>query len=168
MADVDRKATSRFAETVANPYRFGRQHVVFDLLRMGYSREELLGPQDVLASEVLRRTQTETRGPKSLLDKVLHDLRHNKPMDVIVDPEDGGYRIVPEEREMEAASADAEDDEQNEVRESPPDRSAVSSSDSAKPSDDGEAASIPDEVPYDPDEYSVTDITDIYMNTHDA
>lgn len=162
------KTTSPFAETVDNPYRFGRQYVVFELLRSGHSRKTLLS--GLIEQEVRKQTQGETRDAKSLLDKVLHDLRHKKGFDVITG-EGGGYRLLPQGSAVTGAQPEAETDEQEEVRLSPPEPPAESVEAEAGRSDgdveegDHEESSLrerPEEAPFNPDDYTIHDITDIY------
>jgi len=172
------KATSPFAEKVGNPYRFGRQYVVFELLRLGHTRASLLS--GLIEQEVLNQTQGETRDAKSLLDKVLHDLRHRKMIGVVI-AEDGGYRLLPHgETGTSAQSKPDAGTKKEEVRESPPEPPADSADgETGREEDDvtagdeahREASSQrvpPDEAPYDPNDYTIHDVTDIYISSREA
>lgn len=147
-----RKPTSPFAERVENPYRFGSQYVVFDLLRRGYTRMELL--DGLIEEEVRKQTQGETRDAKALLDKVLHDLRKRKGIPVV--HENDGYRILKPKIDAQAGDVAVE---QGDVRESPP----------APPADS--AVAMPESTKHtavvaplwSEDDYTIIDVTDFYL-----
>lgn len=147
-----RKPTSPFAEAVANPYRFGGQYVVFELLRMGHTRSQLL--DGLIENEVRAQTQHETRDAKALLDKVLHDLRKRKRIPIVHD-EQSGYRLLRPETDEAQAGDVAE--KQEDVRESPPAPPADSAV--AKPEPKRKDVAAP---PFTEDDYTIIDVTDFY------
>lgn len=167
---------SPYAEAVENPYRFGRQYVVFELLRAGHSRKALLN--GLIEEQVRAETQGETRDAKALLDKVLYDLRHKKGIDVVVDP-NGGYRLLPQG----GSQAPVEDGggEQEESDASPPEPPADLPSFGGGRAEDDEAAAEskpsreaatqrvpPDEAVFDPDDYTIHDVTAIFEDAHEG
>lgn len=150
--DESRKSTSPFAETVANPYRFGGQHVVFELLRGGHTRLQLL--DGLIENAVREQTQHETRDAKALLDKVLHDLRKRKGIPVVHDG-GSGYRLLRPETDEAQAGGDA--GQQGDVRESPPAPPADSAV--AKPEPKRKDVASP---PFTEEDYTIIDVTDFY------
>ena len=81
----DRNPISKFAGLVGNPFRPGKQYKVFELLRLGYTRPELIA---------VIQEQIESRDHRSLLDTVLH---RTKKKNILVIGGSGGerYQLLP-------------------------------------------------------------------------
>lgn len=81
------KPSSKFAAEAQNPFRPGKQYKVFELLRLGYTRAELI---------VEVESQIESRDHRALLDTVLHRTKQ-RGIDVIGGTGGEPFRLLPGE-----------------------------------------------------------------------
>lgn len=93
----DGSPTSRFASTVPNPFRRGKQYQVFELLRLGCTREGLL---------IEIRDRIGSRDHRSLLDTTLHRIKI-RGIDVLGGSGKEVFRLVPGEGYEMDQGADA-------------------------------------------------------------
>jgi len=79
--------SSKFAAEAPNPFRPGKQYKVFELLRLGYTRNELIAVVE---------SQIESRDHRALVDTVLHRTK-KRGIDVLGGAGDEPFRLLPGE-----------------------------------------------------------------------